>query len=217
VSYHGCKSPRFFVGVAADAVKRCAANGDVDDGLDRRAGSDRPPASSDTSHGQRGSRRTLARVRENILSDRTSIDRAGEAASSDPAADVLHGPQRAAAHGAAPVQHALSLVRRFEHRRGRVGRYGFHQDCERFLEGEIAARFFESVLGQARANGLLSDEHFTVDGTLIEAWASHKSFKPMDDQQPPAGGGSNPTVDFKGTKRSNDTHRSTTDPDAALP
>ncbi len=92
----------------------------------------------------------------------------------------------------------------------------FTKNRERFLDGEIAARFFESVLGQARANGLLSDEHFTVDGTLIEAWASHKSFKPIDDQQAPAGGGSNPTVDFKGTKRSNDTHRSTTDPDARL-
>jgi len=92
----------------------------------------------------------------------------------------------------------------------------FTKNRERFLDGEIAARFFESVLRQARTNGLLSDEHFTVDGTLIEAWASHKSFKPIDDQQPPAGGGSNPTVDFKGTKRSNDTHRSTTDPDARL-
>jgi len=62
----------------------------------------------------------------------------------------------------------------------------FTKNRERFLDGQIAARFFESVLGQARTNGLLSDEHFTVDGTLIEAWASHKSFKPIDDQQPPA-------------------------------
>jgi transposase len=93
----------------------------------------------------------------------------------------------------------------------------FTKNRERFLEGEIADRFFEAVLGQARAAGLLSDEHFTVDGTLIEAWASHKSFKPMDDQEPPTGGGeSNPTIDFKGTKRSNKTHRSTTDPDARL-
>lgn len=94
----------------------------------------------------------------------------------------------------------------------------FTKNRERFLEGDIAARFFEAVVGQARAAGLMSDEHFTVDGTLIEAWASHKSFKPIDDQDGPLGGGgeNNPTVDFKGTKRSNQTHRSTTDPDARL-
>jgi transposase len=93
----------------------------------------------------------------------------------------------------------------------------FTKNRERFLQGEVAGRFFEAVLGQARAAGLLSDEHFTVDGTLIEAWASHKSFRPMDEQEPPSGeGGSNPTVDFKKTKRSNKTHRSYTDPDARL-
>jgi transposase len=93
----------------------------------------------------------------------------------------------------------------------------FTKNRERFLRGEVAERFFEAVLGQARKAGLLSDEHFTVDGTLIEAWASHKSFKPIDDQGPPNGdAGSNPTVDFKGKTRSNDTHRSTTDSDARL-
>lgn len=93
----------------------------------------------------------------------------------------------------------------------------FTKNRERFLDGEIAERFFQAVLGQARAAGLLSDEHFTVDGTLIEAWASHKSFRPIDDQEPPAGDvGSNPTIDYKGTKRSNKTHRSYTDPDARL-
>jgi transposase len=94
----------------------------------------------------------------------------------------------------------------------------FTKNRERFLDGEIAERFFQAVLGQARTAGLLSDEHFTVDGTLIEAWASHKSFTPMDDQEPPPSGdgGSNPTIDYKGTKRSNTTHRSTTDPDARL-
>jgi IS5 family transposase len=94
----------------------------------------------------------------------------------------------------------------------------FTKNRERFLNGEIAQRFFQAVVAQARAADLLSDEHFTVDGTLIEAWASHKSFQPKDDQQPPSGGdaGSNPSVDFKGTKRSNQTHQSTTDPDARL-
>src|SRR5262249_25884496 len=73
------------------------------------------------------------------------------------------------------------------------------------------------VLAQARRRALLSSEHFTVDGTLIEAWASHKSFKRKDggDQQPPDDPG-NPTVDFHGEQRSNDTHQSTTDPQARL-
>ncbi len=93
----------------------------------------------------------------------------------------------------------------------------FTKNRERFLQGEIADRVFEAVLAQARAEGLLSDEHFTVDGALIEAWASHKSFKPKGDQEPPSGGTvSNPTIDFNGTKRSNETHRSTTDSDARL-
>lgn len=94
----------------------------------------------------------------------------------------------------------------------------FTKNRERFLEGEIASHFFEAVVEQARAAELLSDEHFTVDGTLIEAWASHKSFRPIDDHGPLGGDGgeSNPTIDFKGEKRSNATHRSTTDPDARL-
>jgi IS5 family transposase len=74
-----------------------------------------------------------------------------------------------------------------------------------------------AVVGQARAAGLMSSEHFTVDGTLIEAWASLKSFKRKDgsDQQPPDDPG-NPSVDFHGEKRSNDTHQSTTDPESRL-
>ncbi|HVA16723.1 MAG TPA: IS5 family transposase [Candidatus Dormibacteraeota bacterium] len=93
----------------------------------------------------------------------------------------------------------------------------FTKNRERFLNGEISQKFFAAVLDQARAGGLLSDEHFTVDGTLIEAWASHKSFKPKDEEPPPtSGAGKNPDVDFKGTKRANDTHASTTDPDARL-
>lgn len=94
----------------------------------------------------------------------------------------------------------------------------FTKNRERFLEGEIAEKFFAAVLDHARKFDLLSDEHFTVDGTLVEAWASHKSFRPKDDDKLPPSGGSekNPDVDFKGRKRSNDTHASTTDPDARL-
>ena len=91
----------------------------------------------------------------------------------------------------------------------------FSKNRERLLEGAIHLRFFQEVVEQARAQGLLSDEHFTVDGTLIEAWAGHKSFKPKGTNRP-SGGSRNPDVDFKGDKRSNDTHASTTDPDARL-
>src|SRR5450759_252746 len=90
----------------------------------------------------------------------------------------------------------------------------FTKNRERFLRGEIAERFFQAVLGQARAAGLLSDEHFTVDGTLIEAWASHKSFRRKDGNGKPPGAGGE--VDFHGEKRKNQTHGSTTDPDARL-
>ena len=91
----------------------------------------------------------------------------------------------------------------------------FSQNQERLLASEVAKKFFEKVLSQARSAKLLSDEHFTVDGTLIEAWASLKSFRPKDeDPKPPTG--RNDAVDFKGQKRKNDTHASTTDPQARL-
>ena len=93
----------------------------------------------------------------------------------------------------------------------------FTKNRARLLEGEIAARFFDAVTQQAAAAGLLSDEHFTVDGSLLQAWASQKSVQPVD-QDPPTGGsgGRNADVDFRGTHRRNETHRSTTDPDARL-
>jgi transposase len=92
----------------------------------------------------------------------------------------------------------------------------FSKNRDRLLAGEIAVKFLTAVLAQPRVKRLLSSEHFSVDGTLIEAWASIKSFKP---KEPPAsgdGGGRNAPADFRGEKRSNDTHRSTTDPDARL-
>ena len=96
----------------------------------------------------------------------------------------------------------------------------FSKNRDRLLAGEIAARFLAAVLAQPRVKRLLSSEHFSVDGTLIEAWASMKSFKPTQppERGTPAGDGSgrNASVDFRGEKRSNDTHRSTTDPDAML-
>lgn len=94
----------------------------------------------------------------------------------------------------------------------------FSKNRERLLDGDIAAAFFQGVLSQAHARALLSSEHFTVDGTLLEAWASQKSVRRMaptrraDSDDDPK----NPTVSFRGEKRSNATHRSTTDPEARL-
>lgn len=92
----------------------------------------------------------------------------------------------------------------------------FTKNRDRLLSGEVAQAFFVAVREEARRRKLLSDEHFTVDGTLLEAWASHKSFRPKDEPPEPGSGGKNPEVDFRGEKRSNATHRSTTDPDARL-
>src|SRR5208283_3290278 len=92
----------------------------------------------------------------------------------------------------------------------------FSKNKERLLEHQVAHQFFAAVLDQARRQKLLSADHFTVDGTLLEAWASLKSFKPKDGGDTPEGGGKNPSVDFHGGRRSNETHASTTDPEALL-
>jgi transposase len=94
----------------------------------------------------------------------------------------------------------------------------FCKNRERFIDGAVARQFFDEVLAQARSSSLISEEHFSVDGTLIEAWASLKSFQRKDDAgpKPPMDDAGNPTVDFRGEKRRNDTHESRTDPDARL-
>jgi transposase len=92
----------------------------------------------------------------------------------------------------------------------------FTKNRDRLLAGEVAARFLAIVLAQPRVRALLSTEHFSVDGTLLEAWASTKSFRHKDRSGPPPDAGRNGEQDFRGEKRSNDTHASTTDPDAKL-
>jgi transposase len=94
----------------------------------------------------------------------------------------------------------------------------FSKNRDRLLRADVAALFFRAVLDEAKAQGLVSDEHFTVDGTLLEAWASLKSFKKVGDEDPspPPDDPGNPTVNFHGEARSNETHASTTDPDAKL-
>jgi len=91
----------------------------------------------------------------------------------------------------------------------------YSKNMERFEKHEVSEVFFAEVVELARRHGWVSDEHFTVDGTLIESWASMKSFRKKDEPPPPSGD-RNEWVDFKGEKRSNKTHRSTTDPDARL-
>ncbi len=92
----------------------------------------------------------------------------------------------------------------------------FSKNRERLLEVDAARAFLAEVVAEARRRGLLSAEHFTVDGTLLEAWASLKSYHPRDDEGPPPGGGRNREVDFRGQRRRSDTHVSSTDSEARL-
>jgi transposase len=95
----------------------------------------------------------------------------------------------------------------------------FTKNRDRLIEHEVARRFFEGVIDEARREGLISKEHFTVDGTLIEAWASMKRVRRRDEKpedRPPPDDRGNPTVNFRGERRSNETHGSTTDPEALL-
>lgn len=92
----------------------------------------------------------------------------------------------------------------------------FSKNRDRLMESNIATEFLSTLIKRARTEGMLSDEHFTVDGTLIEAWASQKSFQRKDAQPPQGNVSHNASVDFHGEERTNDTHASTTDPDARL-
>jgi transposase len=92
----------------------------------------------------------------------------------------------------------------------------FTKNRDRLLAGDVAVKFLAAVLARPKVKALLSTEHFSVDGTLLEAWASTKSFRPKDGSGPPPDAGRNGEQNFHGQKRSNDTHASTTDPDARL-
>jgi hypothetical protein len=92
----------------------------------------------------------------------------------------------------------------------------FTENRDRLLDGEVAGKFLAAVLSQDKVKRLLSSEHFSVDGTLLEAWASPKSFRPKDGSGEPPGPGRNGAQDFHGARRRNDMHASTTDPDARL-
>src|SRR5262249_24077845 len=92
----------------------------------------------------------------------------------------------------------------------------FTKNRDRLLDGEIAAKFLRAVLDQPKVEALLSDEHFSVDGTLIQAWASMKSFRPKDGSGEPPAPGRNGERNFHGEKPSNETHASVSDPEARL-
>ena len=92
----------------------------------------------------------------------------------------------------------------------------FTKNRQRLLDHEIADRFFAAVVGQAKLRRYVSSEHFSVDGTLLEAWASHKSFQPKDQPRRKGPPGRNAEIDYHGERRSNETHQSTTDPQARM-
>ena len=92
----------------------------------------------------------------------------------------------------------------------------FTKNRERLMDADVARVLLKEVVREARRRRLLSTDHFTVDGTLLEAWTSHKSYRPRDEPGPPTGGGRNRDADFQGERRSRDTHESTTDPEARL-
>ena len=95
----------------------------------------------------------------------------------------------------------------------------FTKNRDRLLEGDVARQFFGEIVRQAKQRGLMSSEHFSVDGTMVEAWASQKSFRPKrdkSDEDGPKQGGWNREVDFRGQQRRNDTHEPVTDPEARL-
>ena len=97
-----------------------------------------------------------------------------------------------------------------------ASRTAFTTHRDRLLAGEVAAGFLAAILHHPQVRTSLSREHFTVDGTLVEAWASLKSFRPKADRDEPPDGGRNVSRDFHGERRTNDSHASTTDPDARL-
>ena len=167
--------------------------------------------------GGRGAEGDVARLSAAVLADRPAVDSAGEADPSFGAADAVHDPQRAAADGAARTSTSSTAGSwAWEWTTG----CGIRRCTRRTVRGCCAARSTcassTAVLEQAREKGLLSEEHFTVDGTLIEAWASQKSFQPKDRPKPPSDDPGNPSVDFRGQKRTNETHESKTDPQSRL-
>jgi hypothetical protein len=145
-----------------------------------------------------------------------AINPARETASSAVTAGVLFGAVGAAADGAARLQSAVRWFVGLSLDTPIWDANVFTKNRDRLVDGEVAAKFMAAVLNQPRVRELLSAEHFSVDGTLIEAWASMKSFRPRDGSGEPPAAGRNGERDFHGEKRRDETHASTTDADARL-
>ena len=176
-----------------------------------------PSAAGDSPHHRPGARAALAAVRRAVCQFRPAVDSRRRSCCARLLLQALY-----------TIRSERQLMEQLDYnllfrwfvglghgRRGVVADDVLRRIATGLLDGDIAAAFFEAVLIHADTARLLSDEHFTVDGTLLEAWASQKSFRPRD-EDPPADGGGNPTVNFHGERRRNATHQSTTDPDARL-
>src|SRR6516225_2715039 len=182
----------------------------------RGAGSKGSSVAADPADCGQGAGDAVAGIRKAVRQTRPALDSAGETAS------------RFAVQAFYSVRSELQLMEQLDYNllfRWFVGltldeavwdETVFTKNRERLIEGDIARRFMAAVLNQEPVKALLSDDHFSVDGTLIEAWASMKSFRPKDGGGEPPAPGRNGERDFHGEKRSNETHASTTDPDARL-
>ena len=166
---------------------------------------------------QYGAQIAVQRVRAALFAARPRVDPAGAAAAGVAAAGVLLDPLGAADWSSGST---IDLLFRWFVGLGIEDPVWdattFTKNRDRLLEGDIAAQFLAAVLAQDKVKALLSSEHFSVDGTLLEAWASLKSFRPKDGSGEPPDPGRNGERDFHGERRSNDTHVSTTDPEARL-
>src|SRR5471032_277942 len=203
-----------------DARNGQQASNDVEPPLAGETSAGEAPAASSESAGGRCAGRAVADVRRDVQRAGEAVDSAGASAESVALDGAVHAAQRADVLRAARLQPALSLVSRHEHGRAELRADGLHKESSAAVGAQRGEPlFFGIIVEQARTAGLMSDEHFTVDGTLIEAWASLKSFQRKGEEpggKPPPDDPGNPSVDFHGEKRSNETHESKTDPEAKL-
>ena len=151
-----------------------------------------------------------------LFADRPRVDPAGTVDAGVAAAGVLFDPLGTATGRADRLRSVVPLVRWAGDRGPGVGRHHLHQEPRPAARRRHRRQFLAAVLAHDKVKALLSSEHFSVDGTLLEAWASPKSFRPKDGSGDPPGPGRNGERDFHGEPRPNDTHASTTDPDARL-
>ena len=172
----------------ADARRRSAPRRDVQLRDARSACPGGPSAAADSPDDRRGAAAVVAAIRPVVLDDGAAVDPAREVAARVAAADAVQHSQRAAADGGAGLQRSVPVVRRPESRRSDLGRHDVHEESRPAARAATSPmRSLPKCSPRSRRTGLLSDEHFTVDGTLLEAWASHKSFKPKGTDRTPAG------------------------------